>query len=271
MVPGSPGTAAQGEAGGSSSRRGPARSEADGRYSPPRPQLISELPARPAACPRVCPPAGQWLRAAPPRPAPRAPPPPPPRLPRRRDTGAEAHHRAVRAPPAPCPPGRRREHKSPRAGQVAPVPRRRALPGPAARSPSSSGGLRPPRAALPLPLATKEAGWEAGWVKRPRHTGGGGVNVWDFLTKSAMRRILYDSTMARGKRKASSLPPSSDGPSELSCGYEVPCHLFPAGPPPPSRAALSLQLLRSVPSAAFLAPCPSVSGSREMKSTAINY
>ncbi|KAM4779386.1 uncharacterized protein ACIQIH_009024 [Cyanocitta cristata] len=141
MVPGSPGTAAQGEAGGSSSRRGPARSEADGRYSPPRPQLISELPAR-------------------------------------------AHHRAVRAPPPPprAPPAAVASTNPPAPNNSRPS--RGGGPGPAARSPRSSGGLKLPRAALPVPLAATEAGWAVGWVKRPRHIGGGGGTTLRIPPKS---------------------------------------------------------------------------------------
>lgn len=67
---------------------------------------------------------------------------------------------------------------------------------------------------------------------RPRHPPGQHLPSPSFLFKPA-----------------SSLSHSSDGPSELYW-VEVPCHLFPAGSPPPSRSALP----PSLPSS--FAPCP---------------
>ncbi|XP_032547173.1 translation initiation factor IF-2-like [Chiroxiphia lanceolata] len=159
MVPGSPGTAAQGEAGRRSSRGGPARSEADGRSSPPRPQLISELPARTGAGRRRArasarPPANG---GAPPRPAPRRPAPAATRAP------AAQGYRRRGASPLPC--ARPLPPRPPAAAAAGTNPGTpdipRHGPGLAARVPRSSG-----RPKLPLPLAAKEAGWEAGWVRR---------------------------------------------------------------------------------------------------------
>lgn len=66
------------------------------------------------------------------------------------------------------------------------------------------------RSSLPPPLAAKKAGWESGWVRRPRRTGGGGTtlqtppkSLGEFIFSRPRCRLFLFIILPRERKKKS--------------------------------------------------------------------